>query len=447
MNATKKLVNFIVNTRYEDLPSEGKRRAKECILDCIGVSLAGSVQPIAQILESYLKELGGTPRSTVVGLGVKTSPVNAALTNGTLGHALDYDDTALPAISHPTVTILPAVLAIGEMTGATGKEVLLAYILGYEVFCKVGAAVNPSHWYRGFHSTGTFGTYGAVSAASKLLKLDEEQVTNAFGIAASLASGLKQNIGTMTKPFHAGHAAEGGVKAALLAKKGFTAAKDVLEGRMGFANVLADRHDFSVLEKLGHQWEIVDPAPFIKPHPSCAGTHAAMNAMLSLIKEHDIKPDEVEHVDAGMNPGALEELIYTEPKDALEAKFSMQFCLAILFLERKGGLARHTDAKVRDPRIVELMKRITLYVDPELTESLPLEWVDKTATVKVRLKDGREYNRTADLPRLTWDEIREKYEECASLALPENKVKKSIDIVAGLEELKNLRSLIKVVHK
>ena len=380
MEATKKLCNFVLKTKYEDLPEKSINIAKGCILDCIGVSLAACVHPIAEILESYLKELGGTPRSTVIGSGTKTSPVNAALVNGTLGHALDYDDFALPAIAHPTVTIFPTVLALGESIGVTGKDVLLAFVLGYETFCKIGAVINPSHWYKGFHATGTFGAYGAVAAASKLLNLDEVQTTNAFGIVGSLASGLKQNIGTMTKPLHAGHAAEGGVKAALLAKRGFTAAKDVFEGRMGFAKLMADSQDFSVVDKFGNPWEIVDPAPFIKPHPSCGGTHAAMNAMFSLINEYDIKPDEVEHLDAGMNPGGLEELIYSEPKSAFQARFSIQFCLAILLLERKGRLAQFTDEKVRDPKIVELMKRITLSVDPELTESLALEWGGKTTT-------------------------------------------------------------------
>ena len=187
MGATRKLVDLLIGAKYEQLPDEAIGTAKGCILDCMGVCLAGSVQPVANVLASYLKEVGGAPQSTVLGLGVKTSPVNAALTNGTLGHAIDYDDHTLISISHPTVTILPAVLALGEATGATGKDVLLAFIVGYETFSKLGMAFNPSHWYKGFHATGTFGTYGAVAAAAKLLKLDEEQMTNAFGIAGSEA--------------------------------------------------------------------------------------------------------------------------------------------------------------------------------------------------------------------------------------------------------------------
>jgi len=446
MDETKKLADFIVRTKYEDLPEEAISTAKQCLLDCIGVALAGCTYPIAKAVEAYLKEVGGTPQSSVIGLGIRTSSVNAAFGTGTLGHALDYDDMAFPSISHPTVPVMPAVLALGELTGATGKDVLLSFILGYETLCKVGAVVQPSHWYKGFHATGTLGTYGAVAAASKLLKLDEEQVIGALGIAGSEAAALKQNFGTMTKPFHAGHAAEGGVKAALLARKGFTAAKDVLEGRLGFARVLADEQDFNHLGRLGAPWDILDPGPYFKFSASCGGTQAGMNALISLVEEYDIRPNEVERVDAGTNPGGPEQLIYTDPKNALQAKFSIQFCLAMMLLERKMKLAYFTDSKVRDPKTVDLMRRIHLYVDPELTKTVPLQWVDKTTTVKVKMKDGREFERTADLRRMTWDELTSKYVECASLLLPESKVTESIDVLANLEELGNLNPLMELLH-
>jgi len=403
MDETKKLADFIVRTKYEDLPEEAISTAKQCLLDCIGVALAGCTYPIAKAVEAYLKEVGGTPQSSVIGLGIRTSSVNAAFGTGTLGHALDCDDMAFPSISHPTVPVMPAVLALGELTGATGKDVLLSFILGYETLCKVGAVVQPSHWYKGFHATGTLGTYGAVAAASKLLKLDEEQVR-------------------------------------------FTAAKDVLEGRLGFARVLADEQDFNHLGRLGAPWDILDPGPYFKFSASCGGTQAGMNALISLVEEYDIRPNEVERVDAGTNPGGPEQLIYTDPKNALQAKFSIQFCLAMMLLERKMKLAYFTDSKVRDPKTVALMRRIHLYVDPELTKTVPLQWVDKTTTVKVKMKDGREFERTADLRRMTWDELTSKYVECASLLLPESKVTESIDVLANLEELGNLNPLMELLH-
>jgi 2-methylcitrate dehydratase PrpD len=448
LKATKTLVDFISKTEYEHLPPKAIDNAKQCILDCIGVTLAGCTQhPIHEILQSYVIEIGGNPKSSIIGSGFKTSLINAALVNGILGHVLDYDDFALPALSHPSVTVLPAVLALGEAKSITGKDALLSFILGFEAFCKIADAVQPSHWYKGYHATGTFGTFGASVAASKILRLDDGRLTNALGIAGSEAAGLKQNFGTMTKPFHAGQAAENGIRAALLAQKGFTSAPDILEGRLGFAKVMTDKYDFAVFDKLGNPWDIVDPAPFIKLHPSCGGTHASMNTILYLIKEHDIKPDEVEHVYAGTNPGGGEQLIYTEPKNRLQAKFSIQFCLAIMLLERKAGLAQFTDSKVNDPKTVELMKRITLYVDPEVTESTPLEWSDKTAKVKVKMKDGREFQKMTDIRHPTWNEIISKYEECAREVLPENKIKRSIDLVSNLEELRDLSPLIEAIQK
>ncbi|NIM45089.1 MAG: hypothetical protein GTN80_05600 [Nitrososphaeria archaeon] len=446
MEATQKLVDFILDVDYEDITEEATEVAKQCFLDCIGVSLAGSVLPISEILMSYVRVIGGRSRCSIIGSDVKTSPVNAALVNGTLGHALDYDDMIFPLIGHPTVPVLPAVLAVGEFIGASGKQAITAFSLGFEALCKIGAAVSPSHWYKGFHSTATVGTFGAVAAASKLLNLNEEQMLNAFGIAGSQAAGLKQNFGTMTKPFHAGHAAESGVKAALLAKNGFTAAKNILEGQFGFAKLMADRYDFSVIDKLGNPWDLVDPAPFFKPYPSCGGTHAAMNAMLSLIEEYDIRHDEVESLEAGMNPIAPEELIYIEPKTAFEGKFSMQFCLAILLLEREAGLAQFTNEKVRNPRTMELMKRIKLYVDPEITASVPPEWGDKSAVVKVKLKDGRYYTRKRDIRHLTWDELISKYKDCAKVVLPRDKITKSIEVVMNLQKLENIRQLMELTY-
>ncbi|MFC2009216.1 MmgE/PrpD family protein [Chloroflexota bacterium] len=447
MGITEKIVDSVLGTQYSHLPQEAIERAKQCVLDCTGVALAACTYPIAAILESYLDEVGGHEQCSVLGLGTRTSTVNAALVNGTLCHALDYDDTHLPALAHPTTTVLPAVLAAAERTEAGGKEVLLALILGIEVFTRIGGVVNPGHWYRGFHATGTLGAFGAVSATGKLLNLNREQMVNAFGIAASEAAGLKQNFGTMTKPFHAGHAAESGVKAALLAKRGFTAAKDAFEGRLGFANVLTDSRNFAYLEHFGDPWEVAGPGMFFKRSPSCGGTAAAIWALESLIQEHDIRPEQVERIDAGTNPAGPEQLIYTEPKNALQAKFSMQFCLALMLTERQTRLADFTDEKVNDPQMVELMKRINLYVDPELTKTVPREWGDKTKRVNVKLKNGREYGRTTDFKHLSWGELVEKYEECAGLFLPQDKVRQSIELIGNLDDETSIQRLMQLTAR
>jgi 2-methylcitrate dehydratase PrpD len=255
----------------------------------------------------------------------------------------------------------------------------------------------------------------------------------------------------MTKPFHAGHAAEGGVRAALLAERGFTASHDVLEGRHGFAKVAADIEDLSVFNTFGEKWGIVDygganTAPFIKPFPSCGATHAAMEAMIYLIEEHDISPEDVVHVDAGMNLGGIESLPYTKPKDFLQAKFSMQYCLAILLLERKAGLSQFTDEKAEDPEIVKLMKRIVLSVDEKLNETLPLELCDLRAVVRLRMKDGTKYEKMSDIKHLGWEEIVDKYRECASFVLRDNKLDKIIDMVKNLEKFESMHPLMDLIR-
>ena len=241
-SVSDKIARWVENTKYSDMPQDVVKSAKRCILDFIGVVLAGSRQPLAQIIQKYLNEMNGPKESTVLGLGIKASRVEAAFANGLIGHCLDFDDLLLMEGSkdpHLTTVILPAALAIAEREGKTGKELMEAYILGCEVSAGISRGVDPTHYNLGWHSTGTEGIFGAVAAVSKLLGLNGGQIAYALGIAASEASGLRENFGTATKPFHAGQAAAKGVKAALLAKLGFTSSKTAFEGKYGFCNVLS----------------------------------------------------------------------------------------------------------------------------------------------------------------------------------------------------------------
>ena len=448
LRATESAAKFVCNTNYQDIPRDVLEQAKRCILDFIGVSIAGSRYPIGGILRNYIAEEESHPRCTVIGLGVKTSTTNGAFANGTLGHALDFDDMIFPLVGHPTVPVIPAVLALAERLGANGRDALLAFNLGFDVLCKLGGAVAPAHWYKGFHSTATVGTFGAVLAASKLLKLGLEQTLYALGIAGSQAAGLKQNLGTMTKPFHAGHAAECGVRAAFLARNGFTAAKDVLEGRFGFCRLMTDNnYDLKKLtDGLGERWDIVDPGVFIKPYPSCGGTHAAITAMLSLINEHGITPEQVERVDAGMNAIGPEELIYTDPKTALEGKFSMQFVLAMALLYRKVKLELFTDDKVTDPGTIDMMKKVTLYIDEEISRDVPREWGDKTAVVNVKLKNGTKYRRRVDIKNISDEDLFNKFRDCCKGTLPEGRIETLLEKVMHLERVDSIGELMSLTH-
>lgn len=433
--ATRQLVEFARGTGLEHVPEEARRNAKLCALDSIGVAITAANEPIAGIVERYVRSLGGAERATVLVTGARTSGPVAAFANGVACHAIDYDDMHFPSIAHPTTAVLPAALAAGELAGASGAEVLRGFVLGMEAFCKVGGVMNPGHWYRGYHATGTFGAIGAAVAAGSIMRLDESAFLRCLGIAGTAAAGLKQNIGTMTKPFHAGRAAENGIVAALLAADGFTASDRILEGQFGLFRVATDTPRLDYVDRLGNRWDLIDPGVIVKLFPTCGGTHAAVQALLSLVEEHDLRPDDVDHVDGGMNPIGPEELIYTEPRTALEGKFSMQFTLAAALVYRRLGPAQVTDEVVRDPEVVDLMKRVTLSVDPDVTARVPLEEGDMEAVVRVTLGDGRVLVRVHRLHPLPEEQVYAKFRECVAGRLPDDRTERAIERVMGLEEL------------
>ena len=241
MGATARLAEFIVKSRWEELPAAAIERAKRAILDSVGVMLAGSVEPPAHIVQRLAEAEGGAPLCTVAGTRLRTGGVWAALANGTAGHALDFDDTNFAMLGHPSVPVLAAALAAGELALADGRALIHAFLVGFEVETTLAEVMNPGHYARGWHATSTLGILGAVAASAKLLGLDPAETRHALAIAASQASGLKENFGTMTKPFHAGHAARGGVLAALLAREGFTGSEVALEGAQGYLRLLGSQ--------------------------------------------------------------------------------------------------------------------------------------------------------------------------------------------------------------
>jgi 2-methylcitrate dehydratase PrpD len=270
--ATAGVAEFIVKSRWEDCPPEAVEAARRAILDCLGVMLAGAVEPPARIIQRIAEAEGGAPLATVVGAGRRTGATWAALANGTAAHALDYDDTNFAMMGHPSAPVLSAALAAGELALADGRSLVHAFLLGFEVETTLAEVVNPPHYYRGWHATCTLGTLGAAAAAARLLGLDAAQTRVALGVAASQASGLKENFGTMTKPFHAGHAARSGVLAALMAREGWTASEQALEGPQGFFAVLGagDLHP-EHLATLGRPWKIASCAS----DTGCAPTTSA----------------------------------------------------------------------------------------------------------------------------------------------------------------------------
>ncbi len=440
---TDAFAEFITDTRFEDIPAQVIVEAKKVMLDCIGITLAGSLEPAGTIITELVKEMGGHPDASVVGAGFKTSVLNAALANGVMAHALDFDDGGhvnLPLSR--SVAVLPAALALGESTGATGKEVLLGYVIGFDLISKVSDGMSNKHHYEwGWQTTGTVCTLGAIAAGAKILHLSKEETCRALGIGGSGAGGLRQNNGTMTKPLHAGNAARNGVLAALLAKKGFTGTEEAFEGQFGFFQCFcgSDGYDLEKMTvNLGKTYEFVTPGVGIKRYPACMSNHRALDAIFNLMEEQAFSWEQIEKVECGVGKDVIDHLFYLDPRTALEGKFSLQYCAAVALLDGKVGLRQFTDERVRAPYVHEFMKKIHVYEHPE-TKNRGRN--DQFSEVTVSLKGGQVYSNRVKLARgrpgnpLAYDEIVAKYRECAGMLLPDAGVGQLLDMVEHIEDL------------
>lgn len=445
-----RLADFVLKTNYEDIPEKVLGKAKHCFVDCLGCMLAGAKEPVAGIIVNYVETMGGNPDASVIGHNLKTSVYNAAMANGVLGHALDYDDMSASLIGHPSTVVLPAVLAMGEYRKISGRQALEAFILGIEVSCAIGRGANPQHYQNGWHPTISIGVFGATAAAGKILGLPVEILIHAFGIAGSESSGLRENFGTMTKPLHAGRAAAKGVLAAMLASKSFTGTGNIFEGEAGFFKAMAGNYDLEKIHKsLGNPYEVESPGLSIKPYPACGAAFNGIDAMLALTKENKIAPENVKKIECGSVPIAKDVLIYPLPKTGLEGKFSMPFCLALALTEGKVALDHFTDQKVSDPVIVKLMGKTTLYVDPELAK-IGYRGTFNTI-VKICLNDGREYVKRLDHSKgspenpLSETELFDKYADCAGRLLSEEKVSRSVKILKDIQQSADLTDLMNIL--
>jgi len=451
MDETRKLAEFTVNTAFEDMPTELITKGKERVLDTMGCILAGCYEQVGKIILQHIKDIGGTPESTVLGHGHKTSVQNAALANGTIGHALDFDDSQLSIIGHGSAVMLPAVLSIAEKESISGKKVLEAFLIGFEVACKIGRAVNPKLYNDGWHATGVIGVFGAAAAAGKLLGLNTHKMTSAFGIAASLSSGLKQNFGTMTKPLHAGKAAENGITSALLAKQGFTAATDILEAPRGFCSMFSGEYELhNMVNNLGDPYDLISPGVHTKPYPCCQSSFSIIEAAISLGEEHDIKAEDVEVVECTMTPLMIGALVHNSPKTTLEGKFSAQFLIAISLLDRRVSLDQFTDEKMRDPKIVNLIKKIKTVKDSD-SDGISPSSNSNPSTVTIKLKDGREFSKRVGIAKgnpekpLSKKELEMKFRGCAETIIGRQGVDQSIDMIWDLDTIQDINQVIDVV--
>jgi 2-methylcitrate dehydratase PrpD len=450
---TRSAAEFVVRTRFADLPPELIALGKKSILDGLGLALAGSVAESGRIARQYLASLGvGRRDSTVLGTDIKTAPRFAAFANGVAIHADDYDDTQLAAapdrvyglLTHPTAPCLAAALAAGEARGLSGRDLLLAYHVGTEIECKIAEAIAPRHYQDGFHSTGTCGPFAAAAAASKLAGADQATCARALSIAGSQSAGLRENFGTMTKPFHAGKAAESGVVAAELAALGWTASDRILEAPGGFFHAAGGGFEAGALS-WGQPWTFISPGVSVKPFPSGSLTHPAMAALLALLREHAVTPAQVERLDVGTNRNMPSALIHHRPQDSLQAKFSMEFCMAVLLLYGKAGLGEFTDEVVRRREVQAMIQRVNFGVHPEAEKA---GYNRMTSILDLHLRDGQVLHGRADFAKgspanpMSFDEVAAKFEDCARYAKwPAARSSTMIRQVRQLEEVGNVRAL------
>jgi len=454
---TTEVARFIEQMTFDQLPAEALRIGKRCVLDGLAVILAGSQQQCTQIVRNFSLKNSQAAESTAFGKEpVKLPAMFAALVNGTAGHAMDWDDTQLSTtadrifglLTHPTVPPLVAALAVAETGDAvSGKAFMNAFLTGFEVECKIAEAIFPEHYAKGFHTSGTIGTFGAAVAAAKLLALDAARLRHMLGITASMASGIRANFGTMTKPLHVGRAAQNGVSAALLAQAGFEADPNALDGPWGFFQVFGKGFDAErIAGKLGNPHTIVEPGVSIKPYPCGCLTHPSMDAMRAVVLEKDLKPADIEQVVLYAGYNILNPIRYTSAEDELQAKFCMPFLLAAIVISRKAGFQEFSPQFVCSPEVQDLMQRIRTEFDP----AIEAKGYDKMRSrIEVTLTNGQKLVREADERYrggpdhpLSDDELIEKFTDCSQSILDRATREAIIEAVFGLENLADVRQLI-----
>jgi 2-methylcitrate dehydratase PrpD len=426
MGATATIAKFIAATSTRDFPADSTEKAKKAIADTFAVIIAGAGSEVAEPLRKYLAATHAPGPVPILGTGMTAAPETAALINGTFGHALDYDDVLSIMPAHPSAVIVAALLASFNGQRVDGRAFIEAYLLGIEVGGNVGIGMTNGHYQRGFHATGTLALFSGLAALAKLHRADVATIGQAFGIASSMSSGLRRNFGTMTKPLHTGIAARSALTAFNLATAGFTAAPDVLEAKAGFFSSygVSESSPDIAAKGLGNPFIIVNPGLALKKFPCCYASHRAIDGLLALRAKLAFDAAAVDKVICRMPPGGMHVLTYPRPVTGLEAKFSLHYPLAAALLDGGCTLATFTDEAVRRPEIAALYSRIEAAENAACRGDDPLFDTRSSGSkgfveVEVRLTDGRTDTLRVDKApgsparELTWDDLREKFSDCA----------------------------------
>ena len=448
---TQHLAEFCTRLDYDRLPAEVVDQAKYFFLDYLGVAVRGSLSDSSQPLYRLADSLASAGRGTVLGRAETVNFPYAALANGTSAHSLELDDTHQAGSIHLGVSVFSAALAVAEQVGASGRDFLTASVVGFEVAARLAMALKPTeHYARGFHPTATCGTFGAAASAAKLLGLSEAQLLSALGIAGSQSAGSMEFLaeGAWTKRLHPGWAAFSGVHAALLAKEGFIGPRTILEGRDGFLKAYGLRPDpRKISAGLGEDFQILRTA--VKPHACCRYTQAPIDAVLSIVQEHDVQPEQVKQITIGMletgipvicEPAARK----SRPTNVVEAQFSLPFGVAVALLKRRAGLDEFSEAMLADAAVGALMSKVGYEPDPQLEKNYPKEW---PAWARVSLNTGHEVSAQVRFPKgdpenpLSWDELTAKYVDLATAVWTDARAGRVCEAVRALEDASDLRGV------
>ncbi len=454
MGIARTLAERIAATRYEDLPPDAIYWCKVAVMDTVGVALAGAREPAPNVLCDVLSPANGP--SLVFGTNRRVPCLDAAHINGTAAHALDFDNTAAHFAGHISAVMVPALIAAGDAFNRSGRDLLLAHAVGFEAGCRIGRGVNVDmyHSEQGWHPTSTLGVFAVAAACARLLGLDAAQTETALTIATSLAAGIKANFGTMTKPLHVGECARGGLMAVLLARKGFTANPDAFEHKQGFFNLFNGPGHFDasrINESWGQPYDVVSPGASYKQYPCCYSTHAAIEAALTLTREHGVfDAPVIAKIETWTPAFGLSYTNRPNPASDLDAKFSVQYCVARALLAGKVVLEDFEHEAFRDAAVQSVLARVRseIYTGKMFDPADPFD-----AEVKLTLADGRTLfakvdrplGRTSAIP-IPYERLREKYANCAGRVLPADAVAAASKVLDALDQSASVADLTRALH-
>jgi 2-methylcitrate dehydratase PrpD len=449
MEVTAILAKFTTDLHYEKIPRKAVETAKIALRDCLGVALAGSREEDARIAAEIARQERAREETSVIGQGFRTSALNAALANGTAAHALDFDHS-FTIMGQPTAPVAPATFALGEALGASGRQVIEAYVAGFEVTAKLVHSLRDSA-HDGWHAPSTLGSFGAAAACSKLLGVDAAKTQMALGITASMASGIVANFGTMTKPLHVGLGARNGVLAAKLAAGGYTANVKAIEGGFGFYQVLHENTPIreQAIEELGRSYALVTDGLRIKPYPCGGLTHQVIDSVLEFKGKNGLTAEMIERVDVDVVKHTFDRIVFRVPQTGIQGKFCMPYLVARAIIDGKIGLHIFTDSAVRDQNVLKLAERVQMNLDPNLKKS---DAAGRPCRVTVRLRNGQTFTREAQHAKggpeypMTEAELRDKFTECAREAIDARSAAQALDYIENLETLGDVRPLCEILR-